>query len=392
MHPIVEYQADTYSFGSRLKRSAQDAICLITNRLTYLGLYNSRSGVLPSKVSFKTFQKSNALKMKTHAKIQDPTVKKRRRTYDYNHWVLKKKNNGSILNSNAKFFSYHKFINVVIEKKCFDNIPFTSILEKYPLCNKYKFMLKAWLHASVIGLPTSESPAPEKFQPKSGIPQGSIVGPQIENCILDGLESFCLEGLPKSYKLSDPQRLKALKLGIKIPQSQKRKIMVVRYGGDILIFGKSNMSHFRIILDRLKSFLGNRGLSLKNEKSVEVQEFSPGKFLEYLGFKFLYTTHKNPKFALSKFTKVRPDPFIILRNKFSNYSRSGLLVLIRQKSFKKAVFKIKTILSLKNTPLSVKLLIERVNEMLRGTVNYFGHFQSTRFQLKQLDNLIYKRF
>jgi len=237
-----------------------------------------------------------------------------------------------------------------------------------------------------------ESPAPEKFQPKSGISQGSIVGPQIANCILDGLESFCLEGLLKSYKLSNPQKLKALKLGIKIPQAQKRKIMIIRYADDILILGKSNMSHFRIILDRLKSFLGNHGLSLKNEKNVDVQEFSPGKSLEYLGFKFLFTAYKNPKFALSKFTKVRPDPFIILRNKFSNYSRSGLLVLIRQKSFKKAIFKIQTILSRKNIPLSVKLLIERVNAMLRGTVNYFGHFHSTRLQLKQLDHLIYKRF
>jgi len=206
------------------------------------------------------------------------------------------------------------------------------------------------------------------------------------------LESFCLEGLPKTHKLSDTQKLKALKLGIKIPQEQKRKIMILRYADDILIFGKSNMSHFRIILDRLKSFLHDRGLSLKNEESIDVQEFSPGKSIEYLGFKFLFTAYKNPKFAISKFTKVRPDPFVILRNKFSNYSRSGLLVLIRQKSFKKAVFKIKTILSRKNIPLSVELLIERVNAILRGIVNYYGHFQSTRVQLKQLDNLIYKRF
>jgi hypothetical protein len=237
-----------------------------------------------------------------------------------------------------------------------------------------------------------ESLTSEKFQPKSGIPQGSIIGPQIANCILDGLESFCLEGLPKTHKLSDTQKLKALKLGIKIPQEQKRKIMILRYADDILIFGKSNMSHFRIILDRLKSFLHDRGLSLKNEESIDVQEFSPGKSIEYLGFKFLFTAYKNPKFALSKFTKVRPDPFVILRNKFSNYSRSGLLVLIRQKSFKKAVFKIKTILSRKNIPLSVELLIERVNAILRGIVNYYGHFHSTRVQLKQLDNLIYKRF
>jgi len=392
VHPIVEYQADPYSFGSRLKRSGLDAISLITNRLTYLGLNNSKSDILPSKVSFKIFQKSKDLKMKTRSRMQDTFAKKRRRVYDYNYWILKRKN--SIVNksnSNKKIFTYFKFINVVI-KKCFDNISFTSILEKYPLCNKYKFLLNAWLHASVIGSPTAESTIHEKFQPKSGIPQSSIIGPQVINCILDGLENFCLEGLPKSYKLSNSQKLKALKLGIPVPHSQKRKIMIIRYVDDILILGKSDLAHFRLILDRLKSYLDNKGLSLKNENRVDVQEFSPGKSLEYLGFKFLYKNYKNPKFALSKFTKIQPDPFVILKNNFSNFSRSGLLVLIRQKSFKKAIFKIKTILSRKNTPLPVKLLIERVNAMLRGTVNYYGHFQSTRVQLKQLDHLIYKKF
>jgi hypothetical protein len=206
------------------------------------------------------------------------------------------------------------------------------------------------------------------------------------------LESFCLEGLPKSFKLSNSQKLKALKLGIKIPPAQKNRFMIIRYAADILILGKGDVSQFKMILSRLKSFLDNHGLSLKNEKSVDVQDFSPGKSIEYLGFKFLFTNYKNPKFGLAKFTKIKPDPFIILRNKFSNYSRSGLLVLIRKESFKKAVLKIKNILSRKNIPLSVKLLIERVNAVLRGTVNYFGHFQKTRVQLKQLDNLIYKRF
>lgn len=142
VHPIVEYQADTYSFGFRPKRSGLDAISLIANRLIYLGLNNSKSNVLPSKVSFEAFQKSDALKMKTRTRMQDPTVKIRRRTFDYNYWVLKKKNNMSSSNFNDKFFTYYKFINVDIEK-CFDNILFTSILEKYPLCNKYKFLLKA---------------------------------------------------------------------------------------------------------------------------------------------------------------------------------------------------------------------------------------------------------
>jgi retron-type reverse transcriptase len=57
VHPIVEYQGDTYSLSFRPNRSELDAISLITKRLIYLGLNNSNSNVLPSKVNFKTFQK-----------------------------------------------------------------------------------------------------------------------------------------------------------------------------------------------------------------------------------------------------------------------------------------------------------------------------------------------
>jgi len=87
VHPIVEYQADTYSFAFRPKRSGLDAISLMANRLIYLGLNNSKSNVLPSKVSFGTFQKCDTatLKMKTRTRMQDSTVKKRRRTFDYNY-------------------------------------------------------------------------------------------------------------------------------------------------------------------------------------------------------------------------------------------------------------------------------------------------------------------
>jgi retron-type reverse transcriptase len=86
VHPIVEYQADAHSFGSRPQRSGLDAISLITSRLMQLGLNNSNSD-LPSKVSFETFQKCGAdtLKMKIRTKMQDPTAKKRRRAYIYDY-------------------------------------------------------------------------------------------------------------------------------------------------------------------------------------------------------------------------------------------------------------------------------------------------------------------
>jgi hypothetical protein len=87
VHPIVEYQADTHSFGFRPQRSGLDAISIISSRLIHLGLNNSTSGALPTKVSFETFQKcgDDTLKMKTRIKMQDPTAKKRRRAYIYDY-------------------------------------------------------------------------------------------------------------------------------------------------------------------------------------------------------------------------------------------------------------------------------------------------------------------
>jgi hypothetical protein len=168
----------------------------------------------------------------------------------------------------------------------------------------------------------------------------------------------------------------------------KRKILFIRYFDDILVLGKSDMAHFKLILEKLKAFLAAKGIAIKGN----VQEFSPGKSFEYLSFKFLHTNYKNPKFALSKFTRVRLNSVVALRNNLNNNSRSDLLILIQQKSFKRAIFKIKDILSRKNIPLPVKVLIDQVNTLLLDIVNYFGHFQSTRSQLKYLDHLIYKRF
>jgi retron-type reverse transcriptase len=113
VHPIVEYQADSHSFGFRPNRSGLDAISLIANRLNHLPLNNSRSKFLPSKVNFKISQEYKGLKMKRLNSLKPNS-----------------------------FCNYHKFISVNIEK-CSDNIPFTVIQNHYPLSKKYDFLLKA---------------------------------------------------------------------------------------------------------------------------------------------------------------------------------------------------------------------------------------------------------
>lgn len=140
VHPIVEYQSDPLSFGFRPQRSALDAIFLITNQLKQLGLNNSCGSSLPVKVGAKRFNSFEGLKMKNRLRLIDKNVSKRKRKYDYAYWIAKE--NSEPIKINKTFHSYHKIINVEIEK-CFDNIKFDSILEKYPLTSEYTFLLKA---------------------------------------------------------------------------------------------------------------------------------------------------------------------------------------------------------------------------------------------------------
>ena len=73
-------------------------------------------------------------------------------------------------------------------------------------------------------------------------------------------------------------------------------------------------------------------------------------------------------------------------------SRQGVLVVISPRAFSNIIKDIKDFLSKSNATLNVKVLITRVNSMLRGYMNYFGLSRSTRYQLRYLDDLINKRF
>jgi len=93
------------------------------------------------------------------------------------------------------------------------------------------------------------------FEPLSGIPQGSIIGPMVCNIVLDGLEqtlyNVCLKN--PSYQLNDQQQKFATKkIGIKnLITKRETNITYVRYADDIMIFGLTN----RVILQKIKSEL-----------------------------------------------------------------------------------------------------------------------------------------
>jgi hypothetical protein len=135
----------------------------------------------------------------------------------------------------------------------------------------------------------------------------------------------------------------------------------------------------------------SRGLSLKKTES-NIEIFKPGAKFDYLGFRFIHTNIKHKAIDNGKYTKFRwHDPFLSLRGHQNARVRSGLLILVRPKSYQKIKSDIRKLLSPKICPLPVSLIIDKINKWLRGIVNYYGLTKSTRYQLKILDYFIYKR-
>lgn len=104
MHPILEYQSDPHSFAFRPHRSPVDAIALVIKYLSCLQKKNTRF-ITP---------------------LQLKTLKKTR---------------GELKNPKLDLFNQF-FVNVNVHK-CFDKANHAILLKTYPLCNKYRYLLRA---------------------------------------------------------------------------------------------------------------------------------------------------------------------------------------------------------------------------------------------------------
>jgi retron-type reverse transcriptase len=123
VHPILEYQSDPHSFAYRPNRSAIDAIALVVNRLEYLQKQKTNNRYSQLKVLKSIYGKS-----------LEPKIKKMLNGYTLSHFI----------------------INIDIHK-CLDSIDHNMIIKVYPLCDKYRYFLKAWLKAPIFGLFFEES-------------------------------------------------------------------------------------------------------------------------------------------------------------------------------------------------------------------------------------------
>ena len=392
IQPISESQADSLSFGFRPQRSATQAIAYIYRKLSKSRITRNRSRFKPVKVGKERFNSFSGKKAKfKSSKVSGNKKGKRNRKYNYDYWIYPEKASKPVP---FKFHSQYYYLNVDIVK-CFDQISHQTIFEKVPLANKYLYLIKCWATISIIG-PETKGGKDIKFKPTKGVPQGSIIGPMICNIVLDGIQDFIQDNLPARYKRSKEElEYMEYKLGRKPSSSNSNtylQVFCIRYADDILILGKCLDLHIKKIQSLLITFLSQRGLEIKSASMFQGKRFKPGTSFDYLGFTFKYPDLDSASFDKGKYTKLEFNPMSVAGKISSKYSRSGPYLLVKSSSLKKLKNSLRVQLSKKNGYLPVKVMIDKVNTILRGSLNYYNFTATTKKQLLSINNLLHKLF
>ena len=139
-------------------------------------------------------------------------------------------------------------------KGCFDNISHPWLMEHIPMD---KGILKKWLKAGYLEKGTFH-------ETETGTPQGGIISPVLANMTLDGLE----------------RNLRTRFSGRNGNQAAKTKVNVVRYADDFIVTGISKELLETEVKPHIQAFLGERGLTLSEEKT-RVTHISEG--FDFLG-------------------------------------------------------------------------------------------------------------
>lgn len=400
-HPIIEYQTDPHSFAFRPNMSAIDAIALLVGHLEQQDKSKTGSKWLPVKVSKKIYDCFKGLRIRKREALKKKDTGKRQKEYLYSYYVCG--GNTLVKDQEVKklpflFFSNYHVINVAVQK-CFDNISHQVALQKYPLYNRYSFFLKAWLKTLIYIPITWENKIPVKEKHKVRVTQSSIIGPSLANCVLDGLEET-IRSVYKPSKATKHRRseeemsviLKYKKDPKKVEKNTPIRFLYLRFADDILIIGKNYPDNLSKMMDVLVKELKSKGLKIKNRDSLSFW-FKPGVSFDYLGFRFIYASSKSKKLNKGKYTEnIYTEPHSTLRGRTSAKDRSGLIALIRPKSFQECRHKIRGILARSNATMSLNELIKHYNTSLRDIINYFEITRTTRTQLRYLDYLGYRWF
>lgn len=211
-------------------------------------------------------------------------------------------------------------------RSCFDKISHEWLLANIPMD---KAILKKWLKVGFIDK--------NVFHPtEEGTPQGGPASPVIANLTLDGLEKKLQAQYPKNRQLG-----------------KKAKVNFIRFADDFIVTGSSKELLEQEVKPLIEQFLSERGLELSATKT--------------------------------KITHIK-DGFDFLGQTVRKYPNGKVLTTPAKKKVASLLNKIRAIIK-GHKQTTAGDLIEKLNPIIRGWVNYHRHAASKR-TFSRIDNEI----
>lgn len=209
-------------------------------------------------------------------------------------------------------------------KGFFDNLNHDWMIKNINIINTN--VMREWLKAKIIDKDWTIT------DPQFGTPQGSVISPILANLALNGLEQACINSVQKAryFKGQDGRYNK-----------KSTSIHVARYADDFVVTAKYRDDLKDHVLPTIISFLKERGLEVRWDKTRIVRRENG---FDFLGWNFRSYTKPGKR-------------------------RGIFLIRPSTKSIKKIKTRIKTITE-NSIGLDQKALIVKLNPVLRGWANY----------------------
>jgi RNA-directed DNA polymerase len=252
--------------------------------------------------------------------------------------------------------------------KCFDKIDHKALLVKLDMKGVFREQIVSWLKCGILeGDIFTES--------KEGTPQGGVISPLLVNIALHGIE-IKINSLVQNLELVS-------RTGIPIrPSRRAATVGTVRYADDFDVIHKDLpvIKQSKVVIEE---FLSELGLDLNQAKTriyhtlrerTEDSDTIITKGFDYLGFHFEQYETVNESAKDTTGARLGFKTVIV---------PSKRAMLKHQKKLSELILK-------KGKILSQDALIKKLNPIIRGWANYYGHFDSnTEGHLARMDHLLY---
>jgi group II intron reverse transcriptase/maturase len=222
--------------------------------------------------------------------------------------------------------------------KYFDNIPHEKLLNliaRRIVDKNILRLIKMWLKAPVV----EEEDGKKKYKGNDkGTPQGGVISPLLANIYLNVLDTI--------WKVKKVQ--------------ERLEARLIRYADDFVVLCKGNTGR---ILTGIQAVLGDLGLTLNEEKTRVVN--ARKESFNFLGFTI----------------KVKENP---------RTGKKFPLTIPSKKALRHIRMEIKNLTCRKNLALPREVVVNKLNEVVRGWANYF-HYGNCSNDLMRLKGYLEER-